>query len=35
MATAMDAELRIVVHASTALIILALEVQVERSNAVL
>ena len=31
----MAAELRIVVHASTALIILALEAQVERSNAVL
>ena len=35
MATAMAAELRTVVHASTALIILALEAQVERSNAVL
>lgn len=34
-AIAMDAELRIVVHASIALIILALAVQVEISNAVL
>ena len=35
MATATGAELRIVVHASTALTILALEVQAERNNAVL
>ena len=35
MATATGAELRIVAHASTALIILALEVKVERINAVL
>ena len=35
MATATGAKLRIVVHASTALIILTFEVQVERNNAVL
>ena len=35
MATATGAELRIVVHASIALTILALEVQAERNNAVL